>query len=59
MITRHQNTGKARETAKTEGHQAGEGHDENCRCKEASSMTPRELLKLMVKDLAFWKKGEK
>ena len=34
-------------------------HDENCRCKETSKMTPQELLKLMVSDLAFWKKLKK
>ncbi len=30
-----------------------------CRCKEASTMTPAELLKLMMNDLAFWKKDKK
>ena len=29
---------------------------DDCRCKEASKMSPRQLLKLMVSDLAFWKK---
>lgn len=29
---------------------------DDCRCKEASQMSPGELLKLMVNDLAFWKK---
>lgn len=45
--------------SKTAGEQAGEGHDENCRCREASRMTPQELLKLMMSDLAFWKKPKK
>ncbi len=31
----------------------------DCRCKETSKMSPRELLKLMMKDLAFWKKAGK
>jgi hypothetical protein len=35
------------------------GHDDSCRCKETSQMTPRELLKLMMKDLAFWRKEKK
>ncbi len=35
---------------------AEEGHGEACRCKETSSMKPRELLRLMFTDLAFWKK---
>ncbi len=30
-----------------------------CRCKEASDMKPRQLLKLMMDDLAFWKKLKK
>ncbi len=30
-----------------------------CRCKETSEMTPRELLKLMINDLSFWKRGNK
>lgn len=31
----------------------------DCRCKETSEMKPRQLLKLMMSDLAFWKKAEK
>ena len=34
------------------------GNDQ-CRCKETSQMTPRELLKLMFNDLSFWKKEKK
>ncbi len=37
---------------------AGAGSDETCRCKEASEMTPRQLLRLMIDDLAFWKKAK-
>ena len=33
--------------------------DDACRCKETSHMTPRELLRLMMNDLAFWKKAKK
>ena len=33
--------------------------DDLCRCKEASKMTPGELLKLMIGDLTFWKKTNK
>lgn len=32
------------------------GKEENCRCKEVSKKTPMELLKLMITDLAIWKK---
>jgi len=35
------------------------GKDDACRCKETSQMTPRELLKLMMNDLAFWRKEKK
>ena len=42
----------AEKTAKT-------GEDDACRCKETAQMTPRELLKLMMSDLAFWKKNKK
>jgi hypothetical protein len=38
---------------------AGMGKDEACRCKEASEMSPRQLFKLMISDLAFWKKEKK
>lgn len=33
--------------------------DDACRCKETSRMTPRELLRLMMRDLAFWNKEKK
>jgi hypothetical protein len=38
---------------------AGTEGSDACRCKEASKMTPRQLLDLMLNDLAFWKKREK
>lgn len=40
-------------------NQAKAGSEDTCRCKEASKMTPRELLGLMFSDLAFWKKEKK
>ena len=48
--------GNEKETAET---QAGAGSADACRCKETSEMTPRELLRLMLSDLAFWKKAKK
>jgi hypothetical protein len=39
--------------------QAGVEKDDACRCKATSEMSPGELLKLMVSDLAFWKKTKK
>jgi len=41
------------------GQGAEEGGDAACRCKETAAMKPRELLKLMISDLAFWKKSKK
>lgn len=38
---------------------AGPMNDIDCRCSEVSRLTPRELLKLMMRDLAFWKGPEK
>ena len=50
------NAGKHHEVAKP---QERAGTDDACRCKEASAMKPRELLRLMLGDLAFWKKANK
>ena len=36
------------------GHK--DSDEDACRCKEAAKKTPLELLKLMLNDLAFWKK---
>lgn len=36
--------------------EAGEDGEITCRCKEVSKKTLPELLRLMMKDLAFWKK---
>ena len=34
-------------------------HGKDCRCEETAAMKPGELLKLMISDLAFWKKAKK
>jgi hypothetical protein len=39
--------------------QVGTEKDDACRCKTASEMSPGQLFKLMVSDLAFWKKAKK
>jgi hypothetical protein len=62
MITRYHKTddsGGSGEVRKTPEKQRGAVHDDTCRCKETSKMTPRELLGLMMSDLAFWKKTKK
>jgi hypothetical protein len=38
--------------------EAGEAGEITCRCKEVSKKTLPELLRLMIKDLAFWKKAK-
>jgi len=38
---------------------AGADKDGACRCKEAAKMSPGELFKFMISDLAFWKKTKK
>ena len=36
----------------------GDAGEITCRCKEVSKKTLPELLSLMIKDLAFWKKAK-
>jgi hypothetical protein len=36
-----------------------EGVEESCRCKEVAKKTPKELLKVAIDDLSFWKKTKK
>lgn len=62
MTTRSPNTdGPERPVKVNEGGKqaAGPVSDDACRCREASEMTPRQLLGLMMRDLAFWKKAKK
>jgi hypothetical protein len=32
---------------------------ENCRCKDVATKTPKELLKVALEDLSFWKRIKK
>jgi len=62
MVTRYLNTLKTDKLNikdSDENRHSEAGNEEICRCKEVSKMTPRELMQLMIDDLAFWKKGEK
>ncbi len=62
MIARYPKTVDPSRPAKGENaaeSQAGADKDDACRCKEASKMSPGQLFKLMVSDLAFWKKAKK
>jgi len=52
MPSQRQNTAHRDDSEKKAASQA---EDDVCRCKQTSEMTPRELLKLMMRDLAFWK----
>jgi len=38
--------------------EAGDVSEDSCRCKEVSKKTIPEMLKLMLSDLAFWKKAK-
>ena len=46
--------GADRQPSEKEG--SGREGRENCRCKEISQKTVPEMLKLMISDVAFWKK---
>ena len=60
MIMRNRKTpGPDGLTQESSDGRAGADHDETCRCKETSAMTPRELLRHMMRDLTFWKKEKK
>jgi hypothetical protein len=63
MIVRYpKNTGQtgSREEEKTVAPQEGEHvHNDTCRCEETAKMSPRQLLGVMMSDLAFWKKTKK
>ncbi len=55
-----QSSGAEKEPRAKETSQGGADADseESCRCKEVAKKTPGELLRLMIGDLAFWKKGK-
>jgi hypothetical protein len=36
-----------------------EGGEQSCRCEEVAKKTPKELLKVAIDDLSFWKKRKK
>ena len=58
MIIRYPKTSDAGSPGKDEKAAEQQAGDD-CRCKEASQMSPGQLLKLMMSDLAFWKKMKK
>ncbi len=62
MIVRYPknvDSGTTEKVSDPEGTGATTVKEDACRCKEASEMTPRELIRLMISDLAFWKKAKK
>jgi hypothetical protein len=62
MIIRYPKTvdrGRPGKDDKAAESQAGTEKDNACRCKATSEMSPGQLFKLMVSDLAFWKKAKK
>jgi hypothetical protein len=36
-----------------------EAAEDSCRCKEVAKKTPKELLKVAIDDLSFWKRTKK
>ncbi len=58
MITRYPKTAGPGDRGREHAGEQHAGHDENCRCKETAAMTPGELLKRMISDLAVWKKNK-
>jgi hypothetical protein len=59
MVARYQNTNDQEKKTNTDNWLPKDEKREICRCKEASKMSPGQLLKLMMDDLAFWRKGKK
>ena len=59
MNARNQKTATAVKEAPAAKQQEGMKNADDCRCKETSDMSPRQLLGLMFKDLAFWKRTKK
>lgn len=44
------------EVKKPDAQEKGEEGDESCRCKEVSKASLSGLFRMMLRDLAFWKK---
>jgi len=60
MVSRYQKPARPAEGERREKKpQDVHAGDDPCRCQETSNMTPRELLRLMLSDLSFWKKTKK
>jgi len=58
-MTRHQRQHEdsdKRDDAHSGERKMEEGSDIVCRCKEVSKKTFPEMIRLMISDLAFWKK---
>ena len=49
----------SREKKQVHAVEAEADSPESCRCKEVAKKTPSEMLRLMISDMAFWKKGKK
>lgn len=58
MVRQERDEGQANED-KNRQRRSGASEQDNCRCKETAGMSTRELLKLMISDLSFWKKAKK
>lgn len=41
------------------GNELGKAGEDDCRCKEVSKMKPSDMFKLVINDLAFWRKAKR
>ena len=59
MIYRYPKAADSGTETKTAPPAEGPAKEDACRCKETAEMTPRQLIGLMLSDLAFWKKAKR
>ena len=58
MATDHPKTVRPDGPGNENKNSEAQAADDICRCKETSLMKPRQLLRLMLNDLSFWKKAK-
>jgi len=56
IYNRQNDDSDKRDDADSGERKMDEGSEIECRCKEVSKKTLPEMIKLMISDLAFWKK---
>jgi hypothetical protein len=56
-MTLHERKARGGEKGEHPEKKAVDHDEDDCRCKEVSKKTVPELLKVVISDLAFWKKS--